>query len=149
MEPIDPFLFGTSQPCFGCGPEHPTGLRLRFHRDGDEVLTRFTPTDRHQGPPGIMHGGLVATVADEVASWTLKVVLTRLGFTARLKGRLQRAVRTGVEFECRGNVDVRVVQAGETCFAGQFAMAVMDLEAAEKLVGGPVPDAWRRFLAPQ
>ena len=41
-------------------------------------MTTFTPDDRYQGPPGIMHGGLVTTLADEVAAWAIIGVLENL-----------------------------------------------------------------------
>ncbi|MFT3767835.1 MAG: hypothetical protein QM820_20485 [Minicystis sp.] len=63
--PLDPHLFGSGQPCFGCSPEHPIGLRLAFTRRDDEVVTTFVPGEQYQGPPGLMHGGLVTTLADE------------------------------------------------------------------------------------
>lgn len=53
--------------CFVCGRENPIGLHLNFYDDGaDTVCTEFTPDDRYQGYPGIMHGGILATVLDEV-----------------------------------------------------------------------------------
>ena len=61
LEEIDPHIFGREQPCFGCSPTHPIGLHLRFWRDDDEVITRFVPGEQYQGPPGILHGGLVTT----------------------------------------------------------------------------------------
>ena len=68
LERLDGHLFGADQPCFGCGPNHPWGFHLAFERDGEAVVTRFVPGDRYQGPPGIMHGGLVMTLADEVGA---------------------------------------------------------------------------------
>ena len=67
--------------CFGCSPTHPTGFRLEFDKEGDVVTTRFVPKTEHQGPPGILHGGLVTTLADELAAWTIIATrLTRSGF---------------------------------------------------------------------
>ena len=36
---LDPYTFGKEQTCFGCGPHNPVGWRLRFRREGDEVVT--------------------------------------------------------------------------------------------------------------
>ena len=66
LERMDGHLFGEDQACFGCGPKHPFGFHLKFEREGDQILTRFLPGPQYQGPPGIMHGGLVMTLADEV-----------------------------------------------------------------------------------
>lgn len=52
--------------CFGCGQNNPIGLRLKYRREGDRVATDFTPGDDHQGWPGIVHGGVIATLLYEV-----------------------------------------------------------------------------------
>jgi acyl-coenzyme A thioesterase PaaI-like protein len=58
--------------CFGCGAENPQGLKLAFEvEDADGVITatsRFTMTRMHEGPPGYLHGGIIATLLDEAMS---------------------------------------------------------------------------------
>ena len=68
---LDGDIFGPESACFGCSPRHPIGFRLRFRRQGELVTTSFLPHADLAGPPGIMHGGLVTTLADEVAAWTV------------------------------------------------------------------------------
>lgn len=56
--------------CFACGPRNPEGLHLFFHID-PATLTAYADvqlTERHQGPPGYIHGGIIATLLDEAAS---------------------------------------------------------------------------------
>ena len=55
-----------SRMCFVCGLENPIGLRLVFEEDEERVWTEFTPRQEHQGWPGVLHGGLVCTLLDEV-----------------------------------------------------------------------------------
>ncbi len=55
-----------SRMCFVCGLENPIGFKLIFQQDEERVWTEFTPQEEHQGWPGIMHGGLVCTLLDEV-----------------------------------------------------------------------------------
>ncbi|APR85901.1 thioesterase superfamily protein [Minicystis rosea] len=152
---LDPHIFGPGQPCFGCSPEHPIGLRLTFSRIGEEIVTKLTPGDRYQGPPGIMHGGLVTTLADELAVWTVLGLKERMTFTAAIQARLARPVRIGVEVEGRGRitsdkgrvieVGVTLAQEGVTCFTGQFTLALLDERGAARVLGGPLPEAWRKF----
>ncbi len=52
--------------CFGCGPEHDIGLRVRTFSAGDEVLAPIVVPRRFEGPPGAAHGGIVAAYLDEV-----------------------------------------------------------------------------------
>ena len=55
--------------CFGCGKRNPIGLHLSFQMEDGEVKAPFTPQAEHQGWPGFMHGGLVATMLDEAMGW--------------------------------------------------------------------------------
>ena len=53
--------------CFGCSSTNPSGLQLRFRRRGDEIHAAVTVDDRFHGAPGVTHGGIVATLLDEVS----------------------------------------------------------------------------------
>ncbi|MBI2893880.1 MAG: PaaI family thioesterase [Deltaproteobacteria bacterium] len=155
-QPLDGRLFGPRNHCFGCSPDHPIGLHLTFDRDGDDVVTRFVPSERHQGAPGIMHGGLVATVADELAAWVIVALLGKFGFTASFSSRLLRPVRIGTELVGRGrlvrdrrrivDVAVELSQAGEPAYSGEFRFALLDQAASERLLGAPLPEDWTRFV---
>ena len=101
---LDPLTFGPDQPCFGGGPKHPIGFHLHFSREPNLVVTRFTPGTQFQGPPGIMHGGLVMTLADELAAWTVIGLLGKFGFTAAVQSRLSRPTRVGIEVIGRGQI---------------------------------------------
>jgi acyl-coenzyme A thioesterase PaaI-like protein len=57
--------------CFGCSKRNPIGLHLAFRVADREVWAPFTPQDEHQGWPGYMHGGLVATMLDEAMGWVI------------------------------------------------------------------------------
>jgi len=152
---LDGSIFGEGQPCFGCAPDHPIGFRLRFARKGDEVVTRFTPTERYQGPPGIMHGGLVATLADELGAWAVIALLDKFGFTAEMSCRWRAPVRVGRELEGRARVlkgGARVVtiavalrQDGAEVYEAELRFVILDRAGAEKMLGGPLPEAWGRF----
>jgi hypothetical protein len=70
-------------PCFGCGPLHPRGLRLQFEQDlgadgVPEVRTSFTPKEDEVGWPGIFHTGLHFGVLYEVSYWTALTLGGRL-----------------------------------------------------------------------
>ena len=152
---IDGSLFGPGQPCFGCAPDHPIGFRLAFVREGDDIVTRFTPSDRYQGPPGIMHGGLVMALADELGAWALIGLLGKFGFTAQMSGKLHRPARIGVELEGRARikkpgtriveVEVTLAQEGTTTYTGELRFVLLDEKGAERMLGGPLPEAWKRF----
>lgn len=52
--------------CFGCGPQNPIGLKLQFWEQDEIYITNFTGQNIHQGYDGIMHGGIVSTLLDEI-----------------------------------------------------------------------------------
>jgi len=53
--------------CFVCGLDNPRGLALRFESDGaGKAVARTTFSSEYQGYPGIVHGGILSTVLDEV-----------------------------------------------------------------------------------
>lgn len=56
-----------SNHCFVCGRFNPRGLYMRFYDNGqDEVYAQHTIPAEYQGYPGIVHGGIVAAILDEV-----------------------------------------------------------------------------------
>ena len=52
--------------CFGCGQENPVGLRLDLRMEDGTLRTEFVPQMEHQGWPGIVHGGVIASLLYEV-----------------------------------------------------------------------------------
>jgi acyl-coenzyme A thioesterase PaaI-like protein len=63
--------------CFGCGEDRPDGLKLRVEAgEGVSVTAAFEVTPAHQGAPGLIHGGLLATAFDEVmgaVGWLVRI----------------------------------------------------------------------------
>lgn len=58
-----------SEMCFVCGRSNPVGLYMRFRDDGDqEVTSEYTVPAHYQGYPGIVHGGVLAAMLDEVVA---------------------------------------------------------------------------------
>lgn len=56
--------------CFGCGPDNPDGLRLRFFEVPEGVEVEYAVAERHGGAPGVVHGGIQATLIDEALCMT-------------------------------------------------------------------------------
>jgi uncharacterized protein (TIGR00369 family) len=53
--------------CFGCGKENSIGLKLELEFD-DDTKTAFGQYAAHElleGPPNIIHGGIIAAILDE------------------------------------------------------------------------------------
>lgn len=92
------------QMCFVCGPRNPIGLKLAFSFIGDTYVTRFTPKPQHQGYVGVTHGGIVATVLDEVMA-RLVHVKGYNAVTAEITVRLKQPARTGEELLFSGWIE--------------------------------------------
>ena len=76
--------------CFGCGPHHDIGLRVRTFRSGDEVLSPIVIPRRFEGPPQGAHGGIVAAYLDEVLSGAVVSHTGRVHVTGELSVRYVR-----------------------------------------------------------
>ncbi|HET8577791.1 MAG TPA: PaaI family thioesterase [Methylomirabilota bacterium] len=70
--------------CFGCGPEHAIGLRVRTFGAAGEVLSPIIIPRRFEGPPGAAHGGIVAAYLDEVLAGAAVHATGRLHVTGEL-----------------------------------------------------------------
>lgn len=83
--------------CFVCGESNAHGLNLRFTTDGHCVHTRFTPRAEHIGFKGVTHGGILATVLDEIMVWAVAASTRRFAFCAELTVRFQQPAQPGSE----------------------------------------------------
>jgi acyl-coenzyme A thioesterase PaaI-like protein len=116
------------QRCFACGAHNTAGLRLVFRREGEEIVTEFTPGERFQGFPGVVHGGILATLLDETLSRTATVE-GRWMMTGRLEIRYRgpapvgRALRVTARMissrarMVRAAGEIRLADAPETLIA--------------------------------
>jgi uncharacterized protein (TIGR00369 family) len=96
--------------CFACGPRNPIGLHLRFEETDTGMKTRFVPDCCYQGYQGVVHGGVVATLLDEVAIQ----LLWAKGYTsvtARLEVRFLKPVPVGKEVVAEATLLARTGRA--------------------------------------
>jgi len=84
--------------CFVCGLRNPVGLKLRFLQAAPgKALAYAVVPEAYQGYPGVVHGGIVAAMLDEVtgrAGTGTDPATARLFYTARLTIRYRRHVPT-------------------------------------------------------
>jgi acyl-coenzyme A thioesterase PaaI-like protein len=86
-----------SRKCFVCGLENPFGLHLRFYESAPgEVTVNYTVPEHFQGYPGVVHGGIVAAMLDEVCGRAhMGGDQPRFMYTARLEVRYRQNVPVG------------------------------------------------------
>lgn len=92
MKIKNPFIHLDNYNCFGCSPNNPIGLHLEFQLDGEEVIANWRPSHNYEGWKNILHGGIQATLMDEIASWVVFSVLKTAGFTVKMNVEIHRNI---------------------------------------------------------
>ena len=140
--------------CFGCSPNNPLGLKMEFHEEGDEIVSKWVPGSNYAGFHDILHGGIQATMMDEIASWVVFMKLDTAGVTYRMETRYWKPVRIS-----KGSITLRasLVQQkrsiasievtlldgeGNTCSQSQVDYFVLPRLKAEKEMHFPGKDAF-------
>ncbi len=91
--PVPSFEFEPHN-CFACGSLNEGGLQLQLHLEHERSWAEVTLDDRFEGWAGIAHGGIIATILDEVMAWAL-VAAENWGVTARMTIDYKRPVMVG------------------------------------------------------
>jgi acyl-coenzyme A thioesterase PaaI-like protein len=89
---LNPYAKLEGYNCFGCSPDNRLGLQMEFYEEGDDVKCEWQPADHFGGYKSVLHGGIQATLLDEIASWTVLVKLKTAGVTANIDLRYKHPV---------------------------------------------------------
>ena len=87
-----------SKMCFICGLENPIGLHLHIYETEPGVIeSTYSAPDHFQGYPGVLHGGIVAAILDEISG---RVHMgdadkPRFMFTGKLEVKYRKNVPVG------------------------------------------------------
>lgn len=152
--------------CFGCGPLNDAGLRIRVGADPDwdgadvRLVCRYRFPERFVGGPGVVHGGAISAVLDDVLG-TVPMANGAMCVTGRLTVTYRRPVLVGHEVVIRAWLEGRrgrkltvvgemydsldrVLAQGEATMieivAGHFNRVAADLPPEE------VPDDFKPFM---
>lgn len=92
--------------CYICGRDNPAGLGMSFYDDGESTVKSIvTPADHFQGYPGVLHGGVVAAMLDEVVGRsTMSGDHHRFMMTVNMTVQYRHPVPMGVELIAVGQV---------------------------------------------
>ena len=91
---VNPWAGEPTYHCYGCDPNSEQGLRMEFFEDGDYVVSNWHPRPEFQGWRDTLHGGIQATLADEIASWVVFRKFQTGGVTSRMEVKYHKPVRT-------------------------------------------------------
>jgi len=134
------FRMTTKQPnsrmCFVCGLENPIGLHLHVYETAPgEVECTYIAPDHFQGYPGVLHGGIVGAIIDEISGRALMgsdPLNPRFMFTAKLEVKYRRNVPIGKQLRILGRAGKSKARSAEA-WAG-----IYDEETNELLAEGNV-----------
>jgi uncharacterized protein (TIGR00369 family) len=99
--------------CFICGTENPAGLNIPFYFDGKTITAEYAPGAGLCGFDGIVHGGIVYSLADEAMMhliWASGLRAT----SAEITMRYHNFAKTGELLKLRAefvNVGPRLIKA--------------------------------------
>jgi uncharacterized protein (TIGR00369 family) len=142
LKPIKSFY--EERGCFGCGADNPYGLRMKFLSDGEIVVCRLTVPDHLCGWDNIIHGGIIATIHDEMMSWTAIQLLRKMILTKSVSVDFLKPLFTGREIEARGRIKQAVSEreaivasaiydgSGTCCSKGRGTFALITPEFARR-----------------
>jgi acyl-coenzyme A thioesterase PaaI-like protein len=123
-----------SRMCFICGLENPVGLHLHIYETEPGVVeTTYIAPDHFQGYPGVLHGGIVGAIIDEISGRALMgsdPMNPRFMFTARLEVKYRKNVPIGKPLKIIGKAGKSKSRSAEA-WAG-----IYEAETGELLAEG-------------
>lgn len=90
--------------CFACSPKNTMGLRMKFESDGELVRSRIKIPDHLCGYSKVVHGGIVATILDEVMGWAGIHLLKKITMTKTMTVDYIKAVPMDDTLLCEGRI---------------------------------------------
>ena len=129
-----------SRHCFVCGLENPVGLHLAFYSTGPgEATCDYVAPEHYQGYPGVVHGGIVAAMLDEIVGRAaMEAESERFMMTARLEIRYRKPVPVGVPLRLIGRLAHRRGRA--TSATGQILLPDGSVGAEAEALLVDIPD---------
>jgi acyl-coenzyme A thioesterase PaaI-like protein len=123
-----------SRMCFICGLENPVGLHLHIYEtEAGVVETTYIAPEHFQGYPGVLHGGIVGAIIDEISGRALigsDSMNPRFMFTAKLEVKYRKNVPIGRQLRIVGKA-VKAKARSAEAWAG-----IYDAETNELLAEG-------------
>jgi uncharacterized protein (TIGR00369 family) len=101
-EELTPLFHGAQNPCFGCGQANSVGLEFSKSAEG-VVVCDAQISDQYEGPPGYLHGGIIATLLDEAMSKANRAQGVT-AMTRQMQVEYLRPVPSGAQVRIEGRV---------------------------------------------
>ena len=96
-----------SSDCLVCGRNNPHGLKLDTFVDPASGIVKalFVPQLHHCGFEGVVHGGLLATVADEAMTWAATWAIKRFCYAGEMTVRFKQNARADELLQVEASVE--------------------------------------------
>jgi uncharacterized protein (TIGR00369 family) len=142
--------------CFGCSPINSSGLRMTFYTDGEALYSWLKVPAHLSGWKDLVHGGVIATILDEIMGWSAIYLLKTLTLTKSISIDFLKPVYVGRELQAEGRLltvksDREAVmegflldKEGNLCSKATGTFALFPPDVAERL--GMMDDAIRMDL---
>src|SRR5437867_3892245 len=131
-----------SRHCFICGMENPVGLHLHIYETAPgEVESNYVAPEHFQGYPGVLHGGIVGALIDEIsgrAHMGSDPMNPRFMFTAKLEVKYRKNVPIGRQLRIIGKAGKSRAKSAEA-WAGIYDAETNELLAEGKALLIDVP----------
>lgn len=129
--------------CLICGLENPVGLHLHIYETEPGVVeSTYAAPDHFQGYPGVLHGGIVAALIDELggrAHMGSDPENPRFMFTAKLEVKYRKNVPIGKPLKVIGRAGRSKTKSAEA-WAGIYDADTNDLLAEGTVLLINVPE---------
>ena len=129
--------------CFICGLENPVGLHLHIYEIEPGVIeTTYTAPEHFQGYPGVLHGGIVGAIIDEIsgrAHMGNDLDNPRFMFTAKLEVKYRKNVPVGKPLKIIGKAGKSKARSAEA-WAGIYDAETNELLAEGNTLSINVPE---------
>ncbi len=89
--------------CFACGKNNRHGMHLDIRETPEGVELDFVAGNRYEGWQDIIHGGIVATILDELMAWAC-TARGHSAVTGDLKIRFRQPLKVGQTVHGTGRV---------------------------------------------
>ncbi|MFX0125423.1 MAG: PaaI family thioesterase [Candidatus Hodarchaeota archaeon] len=90
--------------CFGCSPTNHHGLQLRFYLSEKGCFTEYAVPDHFCGFDQWVHGGIISSMLDEVAAWSIISHLFKIGITREITAKFLNPVLAMTKIYIEGEI---------------------------------------------
>jgi len=129
--------------CFACSDKNPLGLKMEFYEDGEYLISKWKAEKHYQGFHNILHGGIQATLMDEVGAWFVQIKIKTSGVTSSMNTKYIQPVpsdgeillKASLKSKRRNIIEVHVelfTEGGSICSTSDIKYYTFPQDLAKK-----------------